>query len=218
MQFALAVKGLGDAIASGDDIDAEADAKARALIGMCVEDMQLATINETETAKEAWDRLEDIFKTRSRSRLLMLRREVNTLKKSGGETLTAYVGRVKILRDELLSAGYPIDATELTWAMLNGLPRDYAMIVTVLQSSDDELDLDLALAKLLPMENRLESEHRPQLAMFAGQPARRGRYEESEGRNTADRGAKRCFLCKELGHMMARCPNMKVVSKGEIAL
>jgi hypothetical protein len=53
----------------------------------------------------------------------------------------------------LAATGNSLDESELVWIVLHGLPREYELMVTVVEASDvRELSMDATLAKLLPVE------------------------------------------------------------------
>ena len=63
MEYFLTTKGLWEAVTT-DDAPVADCRKARAIIGLCVTSQHLATIQRSKTAKEAWDSLAAIFKTK----------------------------------------------------------------------------------------------------------------------------------------------------------
>lgn len=72
VRMALEFKGLDSAIESDNGpsssnektISKESDKSARAFIGMCVTDSYLPYILKAQTAKEAWQSLEKVFKAK----------------------------------------------------------------------------------------------------------------------------------------------------------
>jgi hypothetical protein len=92
----------------------------------------LATIRAAGTGLAAWNALHKLFASRSEARLLQLRRKLNSLKKSQGESVTRFMSRAIELRDELVQVGYNVSDKEVIHTVLSGLPDDYDTIVTVL--------------------------------------------------------------------------------------
>jgi hypothetical protein len=87
LEFLLESKGLVGCIDSTASVPgSDKDRKARALIGLHVKEHHLATVNECKTAKEAWDALALLFKTRTNARKLQLRKELSDLKSRSQST------------------------------------------------------------------------------------------------------------------------------------
>ena len=61
-------------------------------------------IQRSKTAKEAWDSLAAIFKTKGTALKLRLRRDLSSFKMAAGEPLTKYFARAKALQDKLLES------------------------------------------------------------------------------------------------------------------
>ena len=89
------------------------------------------------------------------ARRVALKREMNSLKKAAEEPMTKFVARAKELRDQLAAAGLTTNDEEVAAALLAGLPSDYDVIVAVLETTADKMDLDVLLGKLLTVEQRL---------------------------------------------------------------
>ena len=87
-----------------------------------------------------------MYKAKTNARRLKLRRDLNSLKKELNEPLTKYVARAKDIRDQLAAAGQAIKQEEVAWAILAGLPSEFDILVTVLETSNEELELDGLLA------------------------------------------------------------------------
>jgi gag-polypeptide of LTR copia-type/Domain of unknown function (DUF4219) len=69
---------------SATTIDDKASHKALALITLNVADHHVTEIGDCTTAKEAWDLLEGVYKAKSGAKRLLLRKQLNDLKKRFG--------------------------------------------------------------------------------------------------------------------------------------
>ena len=183
MRFTLISRGLWKhVINDGEVTDTDGDQKALALIGLSVMDHHLPSLGQRETAKAAWDALESVYKAKSMARRVALKREMNSLKKAAEEPMTKYVARAKELRDQLAAAGHTTNDEEVAAALLAGLPPDYDVIVAVLETTADKVDLDVLLGKLLTAEQRLPNQRAggaPGLRWGGGARASRWRAEAS---------------------------------------
>ena len=137
------------------------------------------------------------------ARRVALKREMNSLKKAAEEPMTKYVARAKELRDQLAAAGHTTNDEEVAAALLAGLPPDYDVIVAVLETTADKVDLDVLLGKLLTAEQRLPKTNEPTAPRaYAGAA-------ERAPRGGGRRPPLRCFYCDQLGHMVRDCPKAR---------
>jgi gag-polypeptide of LTR copia-type len=132
MRFLLITKGYWKAVQASGEPE---DAKALAMIGLCVEDHHLTSIEKCQTAKEAWEALEAVYRAKSTARMLQLKRELNALKKEASEPVTKYIARAKSIRDQLQGAGHHVEDADMVLSVLAGLPPEYDMLVCVLENA-----------------------------------------------------------------------------------
>ena len=159
MRFLLVTKDMWSAVTVGTDgdghVNAVTDAKALALIGLCVEDYHLPIIEKCNTAKEAWEVLAAVYKAKSTAVVLKLKRELNALRKEHSEPVTKYIARARAIRDQLQAAGHSVTDEDVVLQVLAGLPPEYDMLVTVLENADDTPSLEEVLAKALLVEGKV---------------------------------------------------------------
>ncbi|PSC68713.1 hypothetical protein C2E20_7772, partial [Micractinium conductrix] len=161
MEYFLTTKGLWEAVTT-DDAPVADCRKARAIIGLCVTSQHLATIQRSKTAKEAWDSLAAIFKTKGTALKLRLRRDLSSFKMAAGEPLTKYFARAKALQDKLLEYFPDFKEEDIFWPTVQGLPSTYDTILTIIENTADaELTLDSVLPKLMQVEQRQRGPDRP---------------------------------------------------------
>jgi hypothetical protein len=168
------------------------DEKALALIGLNVMDHHVATLRTCKTSFEAWKKFEGIYKARSVARRLQLRQTLSNLRKMSGEALSKYFARAQGIMADLTAAGDTITETEVVMAVLNGLPEEYKMLVTILESSDGELKLDKILSKLLGVEQKQSRQEEADTKAFFTKDSGSGPVRE-------------CYYCGKKGHVKAEC-------------
>ena len=194
----------------------EETVEALALITLNVSDHLLGSLSEMEDAKEAWEHLESTFKSKSVARKLQLKRELQTLKMKGDESVTLYVTRARDIWQELKSAGEKVTDDELAWNVLTGLPSSFDVLVTVLETqAEGGLSVEKILPTLIVHEQRLEgsegpSEEKEKAVAFAAGKGRQksfGGKGASKGRSAGrgDSSSRKCYNCGEIGHTVRDC-------------
>jgi hypothetical protein len=168
------------------------DVKALALIGLNVEDHLSLTLSNCSTAHEAWTTLQDKFKPKTGAILHRLRRELVHIKKQPSETIEKYVDRGIALFHDLTTAGHELPKTELVWSVIDGLPKDYDAIVTILEAGDFDVDIDKVRTTLVLTEKRLMEERPADSFALAAAAA-----------------TVSCQLCGSPTHLANRCPQLR---------
>jgi hypothetical protein len=208
MKALLISRGLWSAVVAEEPEDDANNQKALALITLMVKDVHLATVSQCETAQEAWEKLEAVFKSKTNARKLQLRQDLNGLKKKGGEKLTEYFARAKTIWTDLLAMGHSLTETEVVWSVLAGLPKDFQMVTAILTTSEEDIGLDEILPKLMAVEQQLKLED--SVGNVEAYMAKSGRSWH-EG--------KECWYCHEKGHIKPHCPKKKADERsGKIAI
>lgn len=143
------------------EVEAEAvwaagDAKARATIGLLIEDNQHALIRSSRTAKEAWTALQNHHqKVCLTSKVSMLKR-IYDERYSEGEDMAEYIFGMEELFSSLANAGQQLEKNLMVAMILRSLPSTFDTLTTALENrSDDKLILELDKRKLLNEERRL---------------------------------------------------------------
>ncbi|KAF8055085.1 Retrovirus-related Pol polyprotein from transposon TNT 1-94 [Scenedesmus sp. PABB004] len=160
--FYLKLKGfygaLIDAPPPGNDADAAPardaarDDKALAAIVLSVDNKILPLIQTCTTAKEAWDKLANMYHTQNTASIVRFKRELSTLAKGNTETITAFAGRAYALKDNLISAGATVDDMDISLAMLDKLPSAYEVTKKIIMSKKPFPTLEEVISELLTVE------------------------------------------------------------------
>ena len=208
MKSYLVIKDLWSAVSAVDLSPAgvASNQKAMAQLVLHVKENYKQGIANANNAKEAWDALKRAYQGQSTARQMQLKQELSHLSKERHETVTNYVGRASALRDQLVAAGHNLGAQELEMSVLNGLPKEYETIVTVLETTSNELRLDVLLPKLLQAEQRLSSgEKSDNRALYTNST---NKYKSKHGTGSTSKD-KECWYCGNLGHIKADCRKKK---------
>lgn len=189
MKWLLIMKGIWNAVVDHENVDEADDLTAMAFIGLNVEKHLKTTIDACDTAKEAWDKLEDVYKAKSNARKLQLKRELTSISLKPKESITLYVSRAKDIRDQLIAAGYEASEEEVALSLLAGLPEGYESIVDTIQATTEALDIDELMPKLLIVEQRVKDRNDASLIK--------------------EKAFVVCFKCGQKGHIKRNCPKKK---------
>jgi hypothetical protein len=152
MEAYLNLKGLAEPLTSESAADGP---KCLGALTLAVEDSILPLIADATTAKAAWEKLKEIYKTKSTASIIRLKAALNSLCQGNTELITTYVGRAAELRSSLAAGGYELSDLDFSLSILSGLLPDYAMIKTVVENSEPFPCSDAIVAKLLAEESKL---------------------------------------------------------------
>ena len=182
------------------------DRKARATIGLLVEDNQLNLIRKLTTAKETWDALKKYHEKSTLSNKVNLLKKLCGLKLTETGNMEQHLAKMEDLIDQLSSLGESF-AEHLTVAIfLSSLPDSYGTLITALETRPEEdLTQELVKNKLLEeYKRRTEmttsvTEHQEQQAMNV-HATRENQPNVSTRRSTLT-----CFFCKKPNHIKKDC-------------
>jgi hypothetical protein len=188
--------------------------KASTLIGLKVEDEFLTVIEDaydSETpARKAWETFEDMFRSVTIGRKMMLQQQVSNLRMQPGGKAAQYIARAKELRRELIRAN--LDASGVDLAAICGLSSRFGEIRLILEhSSESDPTLDHALLVVMQHESRLEMEKN--LEEKTTSAAFYGRDQKSSSSRSISCKVKnpelQCYTCQGRGHRVSQCPSEK---------
>ena len=185
----LTIKGLARCI-TGEDNNADNDAKARAYLLLSLTDTLQLALAHYDTAQELWDRLDNMFRQQSAARRLMLRKQLHNLDFTGTDTIVAYMSRVRSLSSDLAAAGDTLTDQELVEATLAGIKKSsqYTNTVDLLLDKED-VTLDEVESKLLLAEQRdLVTNDKPAVSAFVATAPPNRTPGGSRGRGRGGRG------------------------------
>lgn len=95
-------------------------------------------IATAKTSHDAWNKLKNLYASRSRTRAMQLKEEL-TLIQRGARSMTEYLHTVKALADEIAIIDHPISDDDLTLYVLNGLGPDFREIAAPIRAREKSL-------------------------------------------------------------------------------
>ncbi|UYV84151.1 hypothetical protein LAZ67_X001338, partial [Cordylochernes scorpioides] len=173
--------------------------KALAMIALTISPSQQIHIMDCTTAREAWDTLEQVFEPKSRSRILQLKKQFISIRFEEQETMTNYLGRLKICSDHLREAGAEMQDQDLAYSMLAGLPESYDGIIMTFSNVEDKEFTSSKVKHVLLAEYERRMARRVYNTNEALQFGTTTRKEDKKKKNFT------CYKCGKEGHIARSC-------------
>lgn len=102
-------------------------------INATLSDSALPYIVGKDTAKDAWDSLEQRYGSLSRSHIIELKKRLQHVKK-GTSSMQEYLHQLKVIADQLATCGAPVSEEDLILYTLSGLPSMYRPFQTSIRT------------------------------------------------------------------------------------
>lgn len=179
------------------------DGKARAHIGLLIEDNQIIHVRNKHSAKEMWEALQDYHqKSTLSNKVRLLRKLCRTILPEGGN-MQQHLNIMDECMDQLATLGEPI-ADALSVALyLSSLSESYGVLITALESRDErDLTKTMVKGKLLEEFRRrqeIEDLQNDEKALAVS--------------NTFQVSQAFCYFCKKKGHLKANCRKFSIWKK-----
>ncbi|KAJ0111910.1 hypothetical protein Patl1_01724 [Pistacia atlantica] len=118
------------------------------------------TVYGMQTSKQVWDALHTRYLSPSRSRIALLRRQLQTITQ-GNRSCSEFMEEAKNLVDQLAAAGKTTDDQDLISFLLGGLRPAFTPFITTFNFAcrDKTLSFDDFQAELLSFETLIEAQH-----------------------------------------------------------
>lgn len=168
------------------------DGKARAYIGLTVENDQLVHIRRKETAKEMWQALEQYHQKHTLSSKVGLLRRLLRCDLAEGGDLIQHLNKMDQYMDELISLGDTLPDATIVAVYLASLPESYGTLIMALESRP-AADLTAVYVK-----TKLIDEYQRRSQCNEGPSS-------SENAFYVRQKEVQCFFCKEKGHYKKQC-------------
>lgn len=164
--------------------------KAKAMIGLLIEDSQLIHVRKLETAHEYWKVLSEYHEKASLSNKVSLLKKLCRLQLNEGDNMEDHLVLMMEIIDKLSIMGEDLADHLVVAFMLSSLPESYSTIVMALETRPDkDLTVELVKEKLIQ-----ESKRRNE-----------SRFEEQTAMKIKSRTSKVCNYCKRKGHAQDEC-------------
>ena len=176
--------------------------RALAIIVLAVDPSLLYLIGDPENPKTVWEKLSGQFQKKTWANKLSLRKKLFTMKLSDSGSMREYIKRMTEAFDELAVVADPVSDEDKVVYLLAGLPENYDVLVTALESGSDTVPaLENVTERLLREEQKLKD-----------------REDADDGKKllvAAGRKKFTCHYCKKPGHFKKDCWKFAQAQSGE---
>ena len=195
--------------------------KALTAIHSCISDTIFTRIMACESAKEAWDKLQDEFQGSARTRqmqILNLRREFETIKMKDKETVKEFTTRLLNVVNQIRVLGERLSDQRIVEKVLVSLPERFEAKISSLEESRNlnEISLTELVNALQATEQRRRIRHEESMeAAFVSKQHQKTQNqkknklkvikEKGETSKPERKSYEPCHHCKKKGHHPRRC-------------
>lgn len=174
------------------------DLRAASTIRLCLAKNVLANVHGISTAKELWEKLEQLYQGKGISNRLYLKEQFHTLRMNGGTKISDHLSVLNNIVSELEAIGVEVEDEDKALRLILSLPSSYEHMKPILMYGKETLKFADVSGKLLSEEKRLEGRN---LNSSEGTVllTRQGKKKNS-GKNLI------CWKCGQSGHVKSNCP------------
>ena len=174
--------------------------------------------DDVAAAKALWDKLEATFTAQNNTRRLLLRQELNSLKKAPTESISEFIARAKELATNLEAVRHKPEDSEVSLSVLAGLPKEYKVLVTILGTLKQTQTLDELLPSMLQMEQQIRANEQETVPVFGARDGVRSRHQrqnqQHNSRSDTPRFQGSCQYCGKKSHKESECHTRKQDQQG----
>jgi hypothetical protein len=182
-----------------DDDWEDLDERAASAIRLCLAKNVLANIHGSYSAKELWERLEELYQANSVCNRFYLKEQFHMLHMTEGTKISDHLGVLNGIVSELESIGVKIDEEDKGLRLIWSLPPSYAHMKPILMHGSSTISFGDVANKLISEERRLKSEGKSSDNSVLLVDRKKG---NSKGKYT-------CWGCGQSGHLRKDCKNKK---------
>lgn len=194
----LVHKECWSAIEASSTVTSSVDQKALAIIGLAIKDDQIVHVQNSKTAKEAWDALHEVYEDSGTASKVMLQDQLMTTKLASGESVKGHIGKLRSIVSKLSTISVVISDDQYVIILLRSLPQEFDQLVVTLENLEN-LKIEDVHARIIREEERRKSkiDNSQSTAL------------QSHVKHHPMRKTFKCYYCNKPGHKMAQCRRKK---------
>jgi hypothetical protein len=196
------------------------DRRARSTIRLCLADSVLLNVSGESTGKELWDKLGNLYQSKSLVNKLFLRKKLYHLRMEDGDSVTKHLNAFNTLVSQLDSVNITIAEEDKCITLLCSLPDSWDnLVVEIGSTTQSTLKYEDVVSSLLSEEMRWKSmdSHSTDALFIKGHPQDRNPDKPSGGRSKSTSRSKspgkslrKCWKCGKIGNYKKYCKSKKV--------
>ncbi|KAL6582592.1 hypothetical protein OROMI_004670 [Orobanche minor] len=172
------------------------DLRAASTIRLCLAKNVLANVYGISTAKELWEKLEQLYQGKGISNRLYLKEQFHTLRMDRGTKISDHLSVLNNIVSELEAIEVKVEDEDKALRLILSLPSSYEHMKPILMYGKETLKFADVTSKLLSEEKRLEGSSMTSSEVLV---TRQGKKKNS-GKNLT------CWKCGQSGHVKSNCP------------
>ncbi|GJU19683.1 retrovirus-related pol polyprotein from transposon TNT 1-94 [Tanacetum coccineum] len=199
-----------------DDIWKTMQKKASSTIRLALAPKIKYSVLKEKTPKDIWDKLTNIYASKSLTHRLFLKMELYSLKIGEGSNLHDHINSFNQLVCQLANVDDAIKDEEQALLMLSSLPKSYKPFVQTMLTGRTTLTFEDVLKALRDNDKMTRSDNSSSIdKLLVTDDSKRERkfhLSSSKGRSKSQIGGDQdmsvveCYYCGEKGHIQVRCP------------
>jgi hypothetical protein len=198
------------------------DKRARSTIGLCRADLVLLNVSGESTTKELWNKLGNLYQSKSLVNKLFLRKKMYNIRMEDGYSVTEHLNAFNTLVSQLISVNITIVEEDKCITLLCSLPNSWDnLVVGIGSTTQSTLKYEDVVSSLLSEEMRWKSmDSHSTDALFL----RRRTQDKTPGKTSGEGGRsksisrskspgkylRKCWKCGKIGHYKKDCKSKKV--------
>lgn len=137
------------------ELDRKKENRAKNLIVQCVDDSQIENLRDKVSAYQMWKCLENLYEKKGLPGQLFLKRKLQSMKLSEGESVDTFLRNFDEVVRQLKSTGAELKDDDIICNLLLSLPKSFEVVVTVIENMPTEsLTLEFVKSKLRAEEEK----------------------------------------------------------------
>lgn len=203
----LKAKKLMKVLEPGEVEDVDKDAQALALLGSALSPNEMLKIINCQTFKDAWRTIEENFENKTTYEPQSLFVRLNSFKINSAVEVSQGISEIKGIVAQLKNLNEKVSDNNVIGAIISSLPSSFEVFTTIWRNSSDQ-SLDSLVSKLMAEASvQLSKESNETKALAAGTSS--NKKGNKKGKNKKNFDKNQCRYCKESGHWIKDCPNLK---------